>query len=175
MIGIYTQEIMSFNQRETLSINIGQAGTQNGSTSANPEKIISGKEDAANNIVRGYHPIIEIIEIGRFAERSLNLQGFFLRQRHRIWIFGQTDGSTDDRISAPVEIPSSRLSSSIDIVNRRRTLQFRIDHLFNARSSRLCVYVRQSCTLRHCTSEIVDKAANVHPFEPFDEPCRCRA
>lgn len=141
---------MSFNQRETLSINIGQAGTQIASTTwqlyclehgitpdgkfdeqqgdclqntsinsffeetssgkivprtifidteptvidevrtgvyrslFNPEQLVSGKEDAANNFVRGYHSIgCEIIDmvsdkIRRMVERTNNLQGFFL-------------------------------------------------------------------------------------------------
>lgn len=141
---------MSFNQRETLSVNIGQAGTQIASTTwqlyclehgispdgqiddqqgdclqntsvnsffeetsngkivpraifidteptvidelrssaykalFNPEQLVSGKEDAANNFVRGYHSIgCEIIDmvsdkIRRMVERTNNLQGFFL-------------------------------------------------------------------------------------------------
>lgn len=141
---------MSFNQRETLSVNIGQAGTQIGSTTwqlyclehgitpdgkfdeqqgdvlqntsinsffeetsngkivprtifvdteptvidevrtgtykslFHPDQLVSGKEDAANNFVRGYHSIgCEIIDmvsdkIRRMVERTNNLQGFFL-------------------------------------------------------------------------------------------------
>lgn len=139
---------MTFNQRETLSINIGQAGVQIGNTTwqlyclehgispdgtrenqndclnagfnsffeethqgkfiprsifidteptvvdevrigANknlyhPDHLISGKEDAANNFVRGYHSIgCEMIDlvaerIRRMVERTNNLQGFFL-------------------------------------------------------------------------------------------------
>lgn len=49
-----------------------------------PDQLISGKEDAANNFVRGYHTIgNEMIDsvldrIRKMTERANNLQGFFL-------------------------------------------------------------------------------------------------
>jgi len=118
----------------------------------NPDQLVSGKEDAANNYARGHYTVgKEIIDqvldkIRRLSEQCTGLQGFLLFHS-----FGGGTGSgftslLMERLSVDygkkIQIRICCLPSATNINSCSRTIQFNINYSYNTRAHRLCFYGR---------------------------------